>query len=185
MAFFGGFAALREIKRLYYAKPAGTIALISSTVAVASAAFAFAYLPSLQSSAAPSDLAYFQGKWTITLKADPTAVYTWTVTDDLKGEWLTGVVEKGGERTSTDHWRISAGLIERYVFTNEGVTVKLVSSGWKSGKMVFNGIASGKATDSRMRETITRETDRKFRAVWEKQAEDGKWVVFSEESCVK
>ena len=162
-----------------------TIALISSTVAVASAAFVFAYMPAFFASAAPSDLIYFQGKWTITLKTDPTASYTWTVTDDLKGEWLTGVVEKGGERTSTDHWRMSAGLIERYVFTNEGMTVKLVSSGWKSGKMVFNGIASGKATDFRMRETITKETDKRFRALWERQAEDGKWAVFSEEICVK
>jgi hypothetical protein len=133
----------------------------------------------------PADLLYFQGKWTITVKADPSATFTWTASEDLKGEWLAGVVEKGGSRVSTDIWRVNAGIIERYIFTNDGVFIKVVSSGWKSGKLVLSGIGNGKAIDFRVRETITRISDNKFRAVWERQSDDGKWAVFSDETCVK
>lgn len=149
------------------------------------AMIAYALAPRLFSSAAPADLAYFQGKWNMTVKAEPDTAYTWTVSGDLKDEWVTGVVEKGGERVSTDFWRVNAGVIERYTFTSDGLFIKLVSSGWKSGKMTLNGIANGKAVDFRVRETITKESDKRFRAVWEKQGEDGKWAVFSEEICVK
>lgn len=133
----------------------------------------------------PPDLAYFQGTWTLTIKSDAASSYTWTVTEDLKGGWLTGVVEKTGERISIDHWRVNAGVIERYAFTNDGLFIKLVSSGWKGNKMILNGIAYGKTSDYRIRETITKDSDRKFRAVWEKQGEDGKWTTISEELCVK
>ena len=133
----------------------------------------------------PAELLYFRGKWNITVKADPSAPYTWTVSEDLKGEWLAGTIEKGGEKISTDLWRVNAGVIERYVFTNDGVFIKVVSSGWKSGKLVLSGIGNGKAIDFRVRETITRISDNKFRAVWEKQSDDGKWTVFSDETCVK
>lgn len=162
-----------------------TISIVLSALVTMSAAIVYAFLPQLFSSAAPPDLAYFKGKWNVTIKSDPDSAYSWTVSDDLDGEWVTGVVEKGGERISTDLWRINAGLIERFAFTSDGLFIKMVSSGWKSGKMVLNGIASGKATDFRVRETITRESDRRFRAVWEKQGDDGKWSVFSEEVCSK
>ena len=132
-----------------------------------------------------SELAYFQGKWNVSVKADPSAAYTWTVSQDLKGEWMTGVVEKSGDRISTDLWRVNAGVIERYVFTNDGVFIKLVSSGWKAGKLVLNGLGNGKAVDFRVRETITRISDTRFRALWEKQGEDGKWTVLSDETCTK
>jgi len=154
---------------------AGTIVLLTIADGVASASE-----PSL-----PAELLYFRGKWTITVKEDPSAAYTWTVSEDLKREWLVGVVDKGGERVSTDLWRVNAGVIERYVFTNDGVFMKVVSSGWKSGKLVLSGIGNGKAIDFRVRETITRISDNKFRAVWERQSDDGKWTVFSDETCVK
>jgi hypothetical protein len=131
------------------------------------------------------DLLYFQGKWNITLKADPSVSFIWTVSQDLKGEWLSGVIEKNGERVSTDLWRVNAGIIERYVFTNEGVFIRLVSSGWKSGKLVLSGIGNGKAVDFRVRETVTRLSETRFKAVWERQGEDGKWTVTSEETCTK
>ena len=161
------------------------IGFVSFALASILAAAVYSFVPPLFSLAVPPDLAYFQGKWTVMIKGDASTVYTWTVTDDLKGEWLTGVVEKGGERLSTDHWRVNAGLIERYTFTSEGLSIKLVSSGWKTGKMIFNGIASGKAVDFRIRETITRETDTRFRTVWEKQGDDGKWIIFAEETLSK
>jgi hypothetical protein len=95
------------------------------------------------------------------------------------------IVERGGQRVSTDFWRINGGLVERFAFTSDGVFIKMVSSGWKSGKMILNGIASGKAVDYRVRVTITRQSDTRFRAIWEKQGEDGKWNVFSDETCSK
>lgn len=165
-------------------KPPKTV-IFAALAVVTLVAGAYSLLPRFFSSAAPADLAYFQGKWSVTLKGDTGPGYTWTVVDDLKGEWLTGVVEKGNERVSTDHWRINAGLVERYVFTSEGVSVKLVSSGWKAGKMIFNGIANGKAADFRMRTTITKETESRFKSVWEKQGDDGKWGIYAEETLSK
>ena len=162
-----------------------TIAIVLPALVIISAAIAYPFLPPLFSSAAAPDLVYFQGTWSLTVKSEPGAIYTWTVSDGLKGAWLTGIVEKGSESISRDLWRANAGVIERYVFTSDGSFIKLVSYGWKSGKMVLNGISYGKASDSRVRETISRESDRRFRSVWEKQGDDGKWTVFADETCSK
>ncbi|MGH9819377.1 MAG: hypothetical protein ACRD43_04335, partial [Pyrinomonadaceae bacterium] len=163
-----------------------TIAIVLPAILIVSGVIAYAFLPPLFfSSAAPPDLVYFQGKWNLTVKSEPETTYTWTVADGLRGAWLNGVVEKGDESISRDLWRANAGVIERYVFTSDGSFIKLVSYGWKSGKMVLNGISYGKAADSRVRETITRESERRFRAVWERQGDDGKWTVFSDETCSK
>ena len=165
---------------------ARTIAVVLPVVLIVSGVIAYAFLPPLLfSSAAPPDLAYFQGKWNLTIKSEPETSYTWTVTDGLKGAWLDGILEKNTESVSRDLWRANAGVIERYVFTSDGSFIKLVSSGWKSGKMVLNGISYGKAADSRVRETITRESERRFRSVWERQGDDGIWVVFADETCSK
>jgi hypothetical protein len=164
---------------------ARVLAVGSVALMAIGAVIVYALAPGLFSSAAPTDLVYFEGKWSVAIKSDPDGIYTWTVSDDLKGQWLTGVVEKAGERISTDHWRMNGGLIERFAFTSEGLSIKMVSSGFRSGKMVLNGIASGKATDFRVRETITKENDRRFRAVWERQGDDGKWSVYSDETLSK
>jgi hypothetical protein len=132
----------------------------------------------------PPELAYFIGNWTITLK-DGQKGYTWSVKEDLRGEWITGIVEKDGERTSTDHWRINSRGIERHVFNSDGTYIKLNGSTWKIGKMSFTGVAYGKQGEYRMRETIFRESDTRFRALWEKQGTDGTWTTVSDESCSK
>jgi hypothetical protein len=139
---------------------------------------------SLRSSLA-DDITYFVGVWKIAIKSEPSVAYKWTVTTDKDGAWLEGTVEKDGVKTSTDFWRQNGKIIERYTFTGDGLFVRVASAGWKAGTISFNGIASGKTGDFRVRETITREGEAKFHAVWEKQGEDGKWVVFSDESCTK
>jgi hypothetical protein len=133
--------------------------------------------------AAPPELSYFVGTWTVTAKDGD--AFTWTVRDEMKGEWLTGVMEKDGEDISSDHWRMAGKNIERYVFTSEGLFIKMTSAGWKAGKMAFTGIASGKTGEFRIRETIFKEGDRRFHAIWEKQTPDGMWSVMSDEICTK
>lgn len=133
----------------------------------------------------PDDIIYFVGIWKVSIKGDTDTVYKWTVTTDKNGAWLEGSMEKNGEKISTDFWRQNGKVIERFAFTTDGSLFRVVSTGWKGGTLIFTGIASGKAGDFRIRETITREGESKFHAVWEKQGEDGKWTVFSDESCTK
>lgn len=136
-------------------------------------------------SALPDEITYFIGVWKVTVKGDPTANYKWTVAPDKNGEWLEGAMEKDGVKTSTDFWRKNDSSIERFVFTTDGTLLRVTSAGWKTSTLVLTGIASGKNGNSRVRETITRLGDSKFRAIWERQSEDGKWTVFSDESCEK
>lgn len=132
----------------------------------------------------PQDMAFFVGIWSVAVK-DGKGTVTWTVKEDLGGEWLSGTVDRDGERISIDHWRFNGRNIERFAFTADGLYIKMNASGWKGNKLSFAGIASGPDGDFRMRETITRENDKRFRALWEKQGADGVWVVYSDETCSK
>jgi len=131
----------------------------------------------------PEEITYFVGVWKVTVKGDPNSTYKWTVAPDKNGEWLEGAMEKDGVKTSTDFWRKTDTIIERFVFTTDGTLLRVTATGWKTSTLVMTGIASGKTGNSRVRETITREGEKKFHAVWERQTEDGKWTVFSDESC--
>ncbi len=111
--------------------------------------------------AVPADLSYFIGDWTVTVKDGGT--FTWSVKSEKNGEWLTGVVTGGEVRVSTDHWRIVGKNIERFVFTSDGIYIRMSAPGWRAGKMSFTGTASGKSGDFRVRETITREGENRFR----------------------
>lgn len=133
----------------------------------------------------PEELSYFIGVWKVTVKGDANGAYKWTVAPDKNGEWLEGAMEKDGVKTATDFWRKTDTTIERFVFTTDGTLLRVTSTGWRTGSLVLTGIASGKTGNSRVRETITREGEKKFHAVWERQGDDGKWTVFSDESCEK
>ena len=133
----------------------------------------------------PDDILYFVGAWKVSVKGDSGSSYKWTVTTDKNGEWLEGTIEKDGLKTATDFWRQNDRIIERFTFTTDGTFIRVTSTGWKTGILTFTGIASGKTGNSRVKETITRESEKKFHAVWERQSDDGKWTVFSDESCEK
>ena len=133
----------------------------------------------------PPDISYFIGVWTITVKDGVKGNYVWTVKEDMGGEWLTGTIDRDGERTGVDHWRMNSRGIERHLFTSDGTYIKMNGSVWKTGRMNFSGVAYAKGSEFRMRETIFRESDTRFRALWEKQGADGAWSTFSDESCSK
>ena len=133
----------------------------------------------------PTDLDYFKGTWTVTVKGNPGQSFRWTVKDDLRGGWVVGVVEQDGERVSTDFWRQDGRRIERFAFTGGGLFVKIESAGWESGRLVLSGVASDRTGETRIRETITRENERRFNALWERQDADGRWVVFADETCTR
>lgn len=150
------------------------------------AAAAFLYAAASPATPAPSALDYFKGNWTVTLKSDPEQSFRWAVREDLKGGWVVGVVEqKNGERVSTDFWREDGKRIERFAFTTGGLFVRIESPGWESSRLIFTGVMSDKTGETRVRETITKINDRRFRALWEMQDEQGRWVVFSDETCAK
>jgi hypothetical protein len=149
------------------------------------AALCFLYAAKSASSGIPSDLDYFKGSWTVALRNNPAAVFRWTVKDDLRGGWVVGVVEQDGERVSNDYWRRVGPSIERFAFTADGTFVRIAGAGWESGRMVLTGVASGKAGEMKIRETITKVSDRQFNALWEKQGADGKWMTFADEVCTR
>jgi hypothetical protein len=137
------------------------------------------------SSRASSDMDYFKGKWVVAMKANPKQVFSWTVKEDLQGGWMVGVVEKNGEKVSTDFWRQDGKKIERFAFTADGLFVKIESPGWESDRLVLSGVASDKTGETKIRETITKVNERQFHALWERESSDGKWITFADEICTK
>ncbi len=134
---------------------------------------------------AQTGINYFKGTWAVEIANKPGGTLKWTVKEDLSDGWLSGVMEKDGRRVSADLWRMHGKLIERYSFTSDGLYIKMVSSGWRANRLKFNGIASGPSGDFRLRETITRKSERQFHALWEKQEADGRWTVYSDETRTK
>lgn len=139
------------------------------------------------SASSTTDIDYFKGIWTVTLRNNPELSFKWTVREDLGGTWLNGVVEKDGTRISTDFWRENGKKIERFAFTGNSRFIKIEGSGWDAAghKMVLTGIMNDQESETRIRETITKVNDQKFNALWESQDADGKWTVFGDEICTK
>ena len=149
------------------------------------AAGGFLYATKSQQSETSTGLDYFKGSWTVTLRSNPKQAFKWTVKEDLQGGWLAGVVEQNGEKVSTDFWRQNGKRIERFAFTAGQVFVRIESSGWESDRLVFTGVMSDKGGETKIRETITKVTDRQFNALWERASADGKWTTFADEICTK
>ena len=156
----------------------------ATTLAVL-AAGGFFYVTKSSTTETPSELDYFKGTWTVTMKSNPKQPFRWTVKDDLRGGWVAGVVEQNGERISTDFWRQDGTKIERFAFTGGSLFVRIESTGWEAGRMVLSGVASDKTGETKIRETITKESERRFQALWERQEADGRWTVFADELCTK
>jgi hypothetical protein len=137
------------------------------------------------SSKTSSEIDYFKGNWIVSLRNNPKESFRWAVKDDLSGGWIVGVVEKNGEKVSTDFWRQDGKKIERFAFTAGGAFVKIESSGWESDKLLMTGVMSDKTGETKVRETITRVSERQFHALWEREGPDGKWITFADEICTK
>jgi hypothetical protein len=132
-----------------------------------------------------SDLDYFKGTWTVTLRSNPKISFNWTVGEDLDKSWLGGEVTRDRTKISTDFWRQNGKKIERFAFTSNNTFVRIESAGWNANQMIFNGTMSDGASETKVRETITKVSDRQFNALWEREETDGKWVVFGDEICTK
>jgi len=156
---------------------------IAVLLTIAGAATTVGFYMTRESNSA-SDLDYFKGRWTVTLRNNPKISFNWTVAEDLDKSWLAGVVTRDGQKISTDFWRQTGNKIERFAFTSNSTFVKIESAGWNAGRMIFNGTMSDGANETKVRETITKIDDRKFNALWERE-ENGKWIVFGDEICAK
>lgn len=132
-----------------------------------------------------SDLDYFKGKWKVTLRNNAKISFNWTVTEDLDKSWLGGEVTRDGQNITKDFWRQSGKKIERFAFTSNNTFVRLESAGWNGDKLIFSGTLSDGAAETKVRETITKISDRQFNALWERADAGGKWIVFGDEICTK
>jgi hypothetical protein len=155
---------------------------ITLTLLIAGVCF---YATKSFSSVTSPDLDYFKGNWVVTMRSNPKEAFSWTVKEDLNGGWMVGIVEKNGEKVSTDFWRQSGKKIERFAFTADSTFVKIESVGWESDRLVLSGVASDKTGATKIRETITRVNERRFHALWEKENLEGKWITFADEICTK
>jgi hypothetical protein len=143
------------------------------------------FLLFVSTAGARSPIEYFKGTWSITLKTAPASKIRWVVKDVLNGTWLNGEVSIDGNRTSEDRWGVVGGEIRRYAFLGSGEVVELRSRGWRGNTLVFTGTMTGGKGVSAIRETITKESPERFHALWERQSPNGRWEIFSEETCVK
>ncbi|HEV7376708.1 MAG TPA: hypothetical protein VGN95_18485 [Pyrinomonadaceae bacterium] len=155
---------------------------VALTLLIAGVSF---YATKSFSSVTSSDLDYFKGNWVVTMRSNPKESFSWTVKEDLNGSWMAGVVEKDGEKVSTDFWRQGGKKIERFAFTSGSTFVKIEGLGWESDRLVLSGIASDKTGETKIRETITKINERQFHALWEKESSDGKWIIFADEICTR
>jgi hypothetical protein len=134
---------------------------------------------------AQSGLDYFKGTWTVAIKDGPKGGFRWDVNTALDGSWLGGSVTREGKSVTNDYWREDGKKIERFAFTANGLFVRIASAGWSGDKLIFAGTAGSAAGESNVRETIAKIDANKFLALWERQGPDGKWSVFSDETCVR
>jgi hypothetical protein len=128
---------------------------------------------------------YFKGTWTVSIKDGPAGGFRWEVGDALDGSWLGGRVTREGRSITNDYWRMKYGTIERFAFSSDGLTLRVGSAGWQGDKLILSGVASGLTGEFNVRETITKLSVTKFLALWERQGDDGKWTVFSDETCTR
>ena len=132
-----------------------------------------------------TDIDYFKGNWTVKLRNNPIQSFSWKVSEDLNQSWLHGVVEQNGSKISTDFWRQNGKKIERFAFTGNSVFVKIESEGWEADKLILKGSMSDRSGENKIRETITKVSEREFNALWEMENSEGKWIVFGDEICTK
>lgn len=143
-------------------------------------------LPSFETRAnSLKDFEYFKGRWTVKIRGNEKASFNWTLKEDLDNSWFAGAVESAGKKVSADFWRVKGEKLERFAFTTNGLFVRVETAGWKSDKLIFEGFADDASGESKVRETITKENNNQFSALWEMQQPDGKWRVFSDEICTR
>lgn len=149
-----------------------------------SSAICFAIFNIIQISDANSnELGFFKGNWDCKLQSAPFTTFRWLVKEE--NSWLSGSVQSGQNIVSSDFWRINNGKIERFAFARDGLLVKVESNGWESNKLVFLGSFNKQNEVSQVRETITRTTDKEFRAIWEKMGNNRRWVTITDERCTR
>jgi len=134
---------------------------------------------------AQSDIDYFKGTWTVAVRGGPAGGFKWEVKPGLDGSWLAGSVTREGRAISNDYWRQDGKRIERFAFSSNGLFIKVSSAGWNGNQLVFTGTGGSAGTEFNVRETLTKIDPKKFSALWERQEADGKWIVFSDETCTK
>ncbi len=154
-------------------------------VVVLAALLATAGFYSTRESGSASELDYFKGTWTVTLRSNPKTSFKWTVAEDLDKSWLGGAVTRDGQKITKDFWRQTGKRIERFAFTSASTFVRLESTGWSGDQLIFTGTLSDGAGETKVRETITKVSERQFNALWERAEKDGRWVVFGDEICTK
>jgi hypothetical protein len=131
------------------------------------------------------EVEFFKGTWECSIQSSSNDKFRWSVTEGLNNAWLVGFVRVGKNEVSNDFWRLAKGRIERFAFTGDSTFVEVASNGWESNQLKFAGSANQKIGEFQVRQTITRNSDREFRALWERIGKDRKWISFSDEHCVK
>ena len=131
------------------------------------------------------EVEFFKGTWECSIQTSPNDKFRWSVTEGLNDAWLVGFVQVGKNKVSNDFWRLVENRIERFAFTGDSTFVRVASNGWEANQLKFAGSANQKTGEFQVRQTITRNSDREFRALWERMGKDQQWTPFSDERCIK
>lgn len=132
------------------------------------------------------ELNYFVGRWDVASK-DPASGEILEVDYSIEiapgGAWLAGAsTSKDGSLSARDMWGRDplTGELIRVIFDGSGTFATVRSPGWTGDELVLEGEARSKGGTVRVRETITRTSPQRFKAVWE-AFRNGAWSTYAVE----
>lgn len=140
-------------------------------------------------------LQYFQGKWSCAVKPvndpanRPAEPFTWEVKRVLNNFWFLGQTATRQNVAITQDTLGYNTLSKRFgrtILTGDGQFINLLSDGWSSDKWVWEGSVVRGTQKNGLRETIVKQGDRAFEAIYDQPDPVKKeWQPVLKESCRK
>ena len=136
------------------------------------------------------DLNYFVGRWDVASK-DPASgevlQVAYTIEKTPGGAWLAATsASRDRSITARDMWGHDplTGEVIRVIFSGDGTFATVRSRGWSGDRLVLEGEARSKGGTVRVRETISRLSPQRFKAVWEAYRK-GAWSTYAVEAVAR
>jgi hypothetical protein len=135
-------------------------------------------------------LQYLVGTWRV-VSVDPAGGsdlrVCYLVQPFVGKKWISGVATSATRNFgSKDVWGYdrASGEVIRTVFDVSGTYAVVRSRGWQGDTLVLDGDARSAGGSMRVRETIRRLSDHKFKATWE-ALRGGKWSAYAVETATR
>ena len=139
-------------------------------------------------------LEYFQGTWRCQQPAAPASangIYIWNVFIGLNNFWYVGKAQE--TRTPNNAKPINSQeflgyngaskKLIRSVVLGDGNSYNMTATGWKDGKLIWQGILFRMGTSTPLRQEIIRHSQNKFTSTYFIPDEANKWKPAVSETC--